>query len=86
VAKAAGAPAPKVTKKLKSAPAKPAGPTALQAVEAEIEKQEEAVADLERRLADDWGNADLLREHRAARDVLQALLARWERLFESSGV
>ena len=86
VAKAAEPAAPRVTKKAKAVPAKPSGPTALQVVEAEIEKQEEAVADLERRLADDWGNADLLRQHRAARDELQALLARWERLFESSGV
>ena len=86
VAKAAEPPAPKVTKKPKTVSAKPAGPTALQVVEADIEKQEERVAELERELADDWGNADLLRRHRAARDELQALLARWERLFESSGV
>jgi ATP-binding cassette subfamily F protein 3 len=86
VAKAAEPREPKVMKKPKAVPAKPVGPTALQVVEADIEKQEEAVADLERRLADDWGNADVLREHRAARDQLQALLARWERLFESSNV
>ena len=86
VAKAAEPPEPKVTKKPKTVSAKPAGPTALQVVEADIEKQEERVAELERELADDWGNADLLRRHRAARDELQALLARWERLFESSGV
>ena len=86
VAKAAEPPAPKVTKKAKAAPAKPAGPTALQVVEADIERQEAAVADLERDLAEDWGNADLLRRHRAARDELKALLARWEQLLESSGV
>ncbi|MGH3064539.1 MAG: ATP-binding cassette domain-containing protein, partial [Gaiellaceae bacterium] len=86
VARAAEAPAPKVTKKAKAAPAKPAGPTALQVVEADIERQEAAVADLERELAEDWGNADLLRRHRAARDELKALLARWEQLLESSGV
>ena len=86
VAKAAEPPAPKVTKKPKTVSTKPAGPTALQVVEADIAKQEERVAELERELANDWGNADLLRRHRGARDELQALLARWERLFESSGV
>ena len=86
VARAAEPPPPKVTKKSKPAPVKPAGPTALQVVEADIERQEAAVADLERQLAEDWGNADLLRRHRAARDELKALLARWEQLLESSGV
>jgi ATP-binding cassette, subfamily F, member 3 len=79
------APAPKVAKKKPAAP-KAAGPTPLQVVEADIARQEETVAELERELADDWGNADLLRKHRAARDELQSLLARWEQLFESSGV
>ena len=65
---------------------KPAGPTALQVVEADVERQEAVVAGLELKLAEDWGNADLLRQHRAARDELQALLARWEQLLESSGV
>ena len=85
VAKAAEPPEPKVTKKPKTVSAKPAMTTALQVVEADIEKQEERVAELERELADDWGNADLLRRHRAARDELQ-VPARWERLFESSSV
>ena len=76
----------KPTKKPKPAPAKPAGPTALQLVEADIARQEAKVAELERKLAEDWGNADLLRKHRAARDELQSLLGRWEQLFESSGV
>ena len=42
------------------------------------------MADLERRLADDWGDVDLLAAHRAARVQLESLLARWERLFEAS--
>ena len=42
------------------------------------------VADLERRLAEDWTNLDTLAEHRRARDELQALLARWESLFEEA--
>jgi ATP-binding cassette subfamily F protein 3 len=75
---------PKVKKKAKAALPKQVGPTPLEVVEAEIARQEEAVAELERRLADDWGNVELLTAHRAARDELQQLLARWEQLFERS--
>jgi ATP-binding cassette, subfamily F, member 3 len=73
--------------KRKPAPAKPrpSRPSPLEVVEAEIQRQEEAVAELERKLAEDWGNVELLAAHRAARDELQALLARWETLFERSG-
>ena len=84
VAKAAEPPAPKVARKPKAAPAKPKGPTALELLERDVQRQEEAVADLERQLSEDWGNAELLRVHRAARDELQALIARWEQLFETS--
>jgi ATP-binding cassette subfamily F protein 3 len=59
------------------------GPSQLERVEAQISAKEEVVADLERQLADDWGNVDLLARHRAARDELQGLLQRWETLFES---
>ena len=38
----------------------------------------------ERRLAEDWGDVDLLAAHRATRDELQGLLERWETLFESA--
>jgi ATP-binding cassette subfamily F protein 3 len=51
-------------------------------VEGEIARLEETVSDLERRLADDWSDVDLLAAHRTARDELQALLDRWETLFE----
>jgi ATP-binding cassette subfamily F protein 3 len=77
-------PPPKVKKKTKAQPPKPVGPTPLEVVEAEIARQEEAVAELERRLADDWGNVELLAAHRVARDQLQQLIARWEQLFERS--
>ena len=40
------------------------------------------MAELERTLSDDWTNMDVLTAHRAARDELTALLARWEVLFE----
>jgi hypothetical protein len=40
------------------------------------------LAGLERKLADDWADVETLQAHRAARDELQAMLARWEELFE----
>jgi len=70
--------------KAKAAPAGPQAPTALEALEADIQRQEEKVADIERQLADDWGNVELLAAHRLARDELQTLLGRWEQLFEAS--
>ncbi|HXZ56776.1 MAG TPA: ABC-F family ATP-binding cassette domain-containing protein [Gaiellaceae bacterium] len=65
-------------------PAKPARPKALEQLEGEISQQEEAVAELERRLADDWSDVETLAAHRRARDELQALISRWERLFEEA--
>ncbi len=66
-------------------PAKPRSkqPSELEQVEARIAAQEQAVADLERRLAEDWSDVSLLTAHRAARDELQSLLDRWESLFEA---
>ncbi|HKP16978.1 MAG TPA: ABC-F family ATP-binding cassette domain-containing protein [Gaiellaceae bacterium] len=63
---------------------RPVKPSQLERVEAEIAAKEEAVADLERRLADDWGNVELLAAHRSARDELTSLLQRWETLFEQA--
>ena len=57
-------------------------PSELERLEAEIAEREEAVADLERSLAKDWADVEALAAHRRARDELQALLARWEELFE----
>ncbi len=65
-------------------PAKPARPKALEQLEGEISQQEEAVAELERRLADDWSDVETLAAHRRARDELQSLISRWERLFEEA--
>ena len=84
---AAPEPAPKPAKppkQQKPARPRPAGPTPLELVEREIARTEERIADLERQLADDWTNVDLVTAHRAARDDLSALLARWERLFEEA--
>ena len=50
----------------------------------EIAAREHAVAELERRLAKDWADADTLAAHRAARDELQTLLVRWEQLFDQA--
>ena len=48
-----------------------AAPTPLELVEREIARSEERVAELERQLADDWTNVDLVAAHRAARDDLR---------------
>ncbi len=76
-------------------------PSELERVEAEIETKEEAVAELERRLAEDWAQSlsgrarrgragppsdELLAAHRRARTELEALLERWEALFEGATV
>jgi ATP-binding cassette subfamily F protein 3 len=70
--------------KAKPIPVRPVGPTPLERLEGDIERQEQTVADLEQRLAEDWGNVELLTAHRAARDELKQLLARWEVLFEKA--
>ncbi|MBD0348016.1 MAG: ABC-F family ATP-binding cassette domain-containing protein [Thermoleophilia bacterium] len=70
------------TRKQRPAPARPPPPSELELVEAEIAAQEKRVARLERELAEDWTHVERLAAHRAARNELQALLARWEQLFE----
>jgi ATP-binding cassette subfamily F protein 3 len=73
-------------------PAKPAPPAArpraakrpaseLELLEGQIAGVEARIAELERTLADDWTNMDVLGAHRAARDELVRLLERWEVLF-----
>jgi ATP-binding cassette subfamily F protein 3 len=57
-------------------------PSELERIEAQIAERESAVADLERRLAEDWNDVETLAAHRHARDELQALLQRWETAFE----
>ena len=59
-------------------------PSELDLVEMEIETVEEAVAELERQLAEDWTNVEIIAKHRRARDDLEALMGRWETLFEKS--
>ncbi len=76
------APARPRREKPKSAPVP--RPSDLERLEGEISRQEEAVAELERLLAEDWSNVETLAAHRRARDALQELLSRWERLFEEA--
>ena len=78
----AAEPKPKPAKTPKQrAPRKPA-PSELEHIEAQIAERESIVADLERRLAQDWNDVETLAAHRRARDELQALLQRWESAFE----
>ena len=79
-------PEPKPKAKPKPPAPRQDGPSELDRVEADIAEREQAIAELEQRLADDWGDAEILAAHRAARDELQGLLARWERLFEEAKV
>jgi ATP-binding cassette subfamily F protein 3 len=83
---AAPAPAPPKPKPKRERPAKPVKPqpTQLELVERDVERAESRLAELERRLADDWGDAALVDEHRSARLELDALLSRWEALFAAS--
>jgi ATP-binding cassette subfamily F protein 3 len=60
----------------------PSRPTGLERIEAAIAEHETLVGELERKLAEDWSDADTLAAHRRARDELQSLLAEWETLFE----
>jgi ATP-binding cassette subfamily F protein 3 len=59
-------------------------PRVLVELEAEVEEKEREVAELERRLADDWANVDTAAAYRHAREELESLVARWEQLFEQT--
>jgi ATP-binding cassette subfamily F protein 3 len=73
-------------KKPRQARARPerTSPTELELVEAGIAGVEARISELEGKLAGDWNDMDLLTAHRVGRDELQALLARWEVLFEDT--
>ena len=59
-------------------------PSELEQIETSIQARELELADLEQRLAEDWGDVETLAAHKVARDDLQNLLERWEQLFESA--
>jgi len=61
---------------------KRSAPDEIERVEADIAAAEARISDLEGKLAGDWSDMDVLTAHRAARNELQKLLARWEVLFE----
>jgi len=75
---------PKPRPALTATPRRLRRPRELEQLEAEIESKEQAVAELERRLADDWANVDAVSAYRRAREELEALFARWESLVESA--
>jgi ATP-binding cassette subfamily F protein 3 len=79
----AAPPPPPPAKEKREKPKRPAKakPSALELVEGEVERAEARVAELEQKLAADWGDVDLLASHKAAREDLEALLKRWESLF-----
>jgi len=77
-------PPPPRREKPKPVPKQRSGPSELEQLEGQIAEREAAVAELERRLSDDWSDVDMLDAHRRARDELQGLLSRWERLFEEA--
>ena len=85
-AEAASSPAPKPTKPARERPARPVRvpPTELELLEARIAGLETRISELEATLAEDWTNMDVLTAHRAARDELTQLIARWEVLFEEA--
>jgi ATP-binding cassette subfamily F protein 3 len=59
-------------------------PGELELLEAQIAGVEGRIAELERKLADDWSDMDALSAHRAARDELVTLLERWEVVFDDA--
>jgi ATP-binding cassette subfamily F protein 3 len=78
---AAAPPKPKREKPKRPAKAKP---TPLELVELEVARAETRLAEVEQKLAEDWGDVQLADEHRAAREDLEALLERWESMFEQA--
>jgi len=68
--------------KTRRQPAQRKAPSELERIETEIAEREHAVAELERRLAEDWNDVETLAAHRQARGELHALLERWETAFE----
>src|SRR5262249_50033493 len=60
-------PKPKKAKPQPTAPRPKARPSELEQLESEIAAREETLAELERKLADDWANVETLQAHRRAR-------------------
>ena len=75
---------PKLPRKPKAAPKPKPRASELERIEREIAAREAEVAELEKKLAEDWTDVDALAAHKRSRDALTALLERWEQLFEAS--
>jgi ATP-binding cassette subfamily F protein 3 len=80
---AAAPPPPKPKREKPKRPPK-AQPSAIDLVEAEVERAEARLAEVEQKLAEDWSDVELVAAHKRARSELEALLARWEALFARS--
>jgi len=76
-------PPPKPQRERSKRPPRP-DPTPLELVEAEVERAEARLAEVEAKLAADWSDVELVAAHRRARAELERLLERWEALFASS--
>jgi ATP-binding cassette subfamily F protein 3 len=77
-------PQPAKEPKRKPPKPRPKRPTELERLETEIAAREAEVKELESKLADDWSNVETLAAHKRSRDALEALLARWEELFDQA--
>jgi ATP-binding cassette subfamily F protein 3 len=79
-------PSPAPSGRVKSQPARASAKRSpgLVELEADIEAKEREVAELEGTLAGDWANVDAAAAYRRAREELEALIARWEQLFEQT--
>jgi len=77
-------PAEPARKDARARPTKPgrSAPDPLGLLEAEIEKKEAEVAELEQKLAVDWSDVDTIAAHARARGELTSLFERWERMLE----
>ena len=73
-----------LSQQAKTARPKPQRPSELEQIETSIQTRELELAELEQRLAEDWGDVETLAAHKLARDDLRVLLERWEQLFESA--
>jgi ATP-binding cassette subfamily F protein 3 len=74
---------PKPARPVQAAP-KRKRPGELERIESEIAAREAEVAELERKLAEDWNDVETLAAHKRSRDALAALLERWETLFDQA--
>jgi ATP-binding cassette subfamily F protein 3 len=83
-ARAEEQPVPRQAKPKPAPRPRQARPSELERIEVDIAAREAEVAELEAKLASDWSDVDVLAAHKRSREALQALLSRWEELFEQA--